>query len=441
MPVLAIQMKRLQKPWYRWGWRLLSLLSVFLGLVEAANAYHPSHAHENNLEPALRRLDQQVHRYLASKKIPGCAIAIVYQNKVVFMKGYGHRALGQEGMIDTDTVFQLGSVSKPVAATLLSVLEHKNYLGLDDPVQNHLKHFSVNHRKRSSTLRIKHVLSHSTGVPRAGFNQLIESHTPYPKILQSLQNIPARTAAGKRFDYNNAMYALAGDITKAATHLSFKEALRLHLLEPLQMKRSSASLEGLLSTPNRALPHVRGPRGQLVPRAHYSDSYYAVAPAGGINSSVRDMSTFLRAQMGGYPDVLNQKMLLRIQAPQIATHAVLGSATQYPQLLKQGYYAMGWRVVNFAHHTLVFHGGWLSGFTNFVAFMPEHKLGIVVLHNSESKFSSKVAVQFFESFLNLPSTTKASPVIKKVASTRKQRKLPIKTSRKKQKYAVVEKRK
>ena len=439
MPLLAIKLAFLRPQPHRCRWRLLSVLFLYFGLVQASHAYHPNRFHTNNLEPAVSKLDQQVRSYLHKKQIPGCAIAVVYQNNIIFMKAYGQRELGKEGMIDADTVFQLGSVSKPVAATLLSILEHKGYLKLDDPVQDHLNHFSINNRQRTNTLRIKHILSHSTGVPRAGFNQLIESHTPYSKILRTLQSIPARTAAGRRYDYNNAMYATLGDITKAATHLSFREALRLHLLEPLKMKSSTTTLDGLLSTHNRASPHIRGPRGQLVPRTNYSDSYYAVAPAGGINSSVRDMSVFLKAQMGGYPDILNHKMLLRIQAPQIATHAVLGSATRYPQLLKQGQYAMGWRVVNFAHHTLVFHGGWVGGFTNFVGFMPEHKLGIVVLHNSESKFSSKVAVQFFESFLNLPATPSTTKAVRKVQSTKKVRKTI--STKKQRKLARVEKRK
>lgn len=419
--------------------RLLSILCLFLGLALTQASYASSHHRfqSAHIEHAVKQLDQYVQRHVRTKQIPGCAIAVVYQNTIVFMKGYGQRELGKEAPIDTDTVFQLGSVSKPVAATLLSILEHKGYLKLDDPVQDHLKHFALNNRRRSNTLRIKHVLSHSTGVPRAGFNQLIESHTPYQKIFRTLQSIPARTAAGKHYDYNNAMYALTSDITKAATQLSFKDALRLHLLEPLHMTRSTTTLEGLLGTPNRAAPHVRGPRGQLMARAEYSKGYYAVVPAGGINSSVRDMSTFLKSQMGAYPEVLNHRMLSRIQTPQIATHAVLGSATRYPQLLKQGHYAMGWRVVHFANHTLVFHGGWLAGFTNFVGFMPEHKLGIIVLHNSESKFSSKVAVQFFESCLNLPAPPRASTVVRKMNSTRKLAKTP----RKKQTIAVHNRRK
>ncbi len=382
---------------------LILLLALCLGLpAYALPANMPHHFNVQHLEPALLKLDQEIRTYLKTKHIPGCAVAVVHQNKIVFMRAYGQRSLDQPEPIDVDTVFQLGSVSKPLASSLLSILEHKGYLHLDDPVHHYLKNFSPKNRHAKQALKIKHILSHSSGVPRAGFNQLIESHTPYLHIRNRLQNSLISHAIGKRYDYNNAMYGTLSEVTYMATKHSFKDALQLNLLAPLKMSRTTTTLNGLLQTENRAQPHVRDHRGVLSSCASYSQGYYAVAPAGGINSSLRDMSIFLQAQMGGYPEVLNAKMLNRIHTPQVQTDPALGSVTRYPQLINQGRYAMGWRVVHFGHHKLIFHGGWVKGFTNFIGFMPEHKIGIVVLHNSESKFSSKVGVHFFESLLELP---------------------------------------
>lgn len=363
-------------------------------------------APQKNLEPILAKLNADIQQYIQKKKIPGCAVAVVYQNKVVFMHGYGVKQLGKADKIDADTLFQLGSVSKPVAATLASILEHKGYLKLDDPVNHYLPSFKLNGKQPSHSLRIKHVLSHSTGVPRAGFNNLIEAHTPYERILQTLQTTRVRTPIGKGYDYHNAMYSIISEITRTATRLSFKDALHQNLLAPLNMTNTSATLSGLLKTTNRAAPHTHGSKGSLTPSETYSKGYYAVAPAGGINSSVRDMAIFLKSQMGGYPEVVNHKMLARIQTPQIATNNTLRPNEGPPNLIKNAYYAMGWRVVDFDRHKLIYHAGWVKGFTNFIAFMPEHQLGIVVLHNSESRFSGKTAVKFFESFLDVPRRSK-----------------------------------
>lgn len=354
-----------------------------------------------NLNPIILKLEEHIQQQIQKKRIPGCAIAIIYNNEVAFMKGYGSRILGKNEKIDVDTVFQLGSVSKPVAATLATILENKGMLRFDDPINFYLPNFSLNSKQPANALKIKHILSHSTGVPRAGFNNLIEAHASFPKILVALKNTPVRTPVGRRYDYNNAMYSVISEVTKSATQLSFSDALRLNLLQPLKMTRTSATYEGLLRTENRASPHTRNARGALVPCDTYSKGYYNVAPAGGINSSVRDMATFIKAQMGGYPHVLNHRSLSRIQAPQIITNGMLQS--NGPRcLIKNPRYALGWRVVDFADQKMVFHGGWLKGFTNFVAFMPEQSVGIVVLHNGDTKFSSGTGVKFFELLFEVP---------------------------------------
>lgn len=366
-----------------------------------------------DLSVILTQLDKHIQKQVQWRRIPGCAVAVVYQNKIVFMNGYGLKSLYKKEKIDIHTVFQLGSISKPIAATLASILEHKGLLKLEDPVNDYLPNFSLRSRQPSSTLKIKHILSHSSGVPRAGFNNLIESHAPYPLILKALQDTPVRTTVGKRYDYNNAMYSLISEITYAATRMPFSMALYNNLLRPLEMGRTSSTIQDLLHTPNRASPHIRK-RGRWLPCESYSQGYYAVAPSGGVNSSISDMAIFLKAQMGGYPKILPHRALARLHAPQIATTTSLRACEGPYHLIRNSRYALGWRVVDFGHHQLIFHGGWLKGFTNFIAFIPEQQIGIVVLHNGESPFASKTAVRFFELFLDVPQRKK---IVRKSAKT------------------------
>lgn len=379
--------------------KLAGSLSIFiLGVLICQPAYGLP---PKDLKPIIAKLEAQIQDYVKKKRIPGCAIAIVYNNQIFYMNGFGVRTIGKSEKIDVDTVFQLGSVSKPIAATLASILENKGLLRLEDPVNLYLPQFSLNSIQPPSTLKVKHVLSHSTGVPRAGFNQLIEAHTPYSQILKTLKNTPVRAPVGKRYDYNNAMYSVISEITRTATKLSFSEALRINLLQPLSMTRTSATYEGLLSTANRASPHVGGRKG-LVPCGIYSSGYYTVAPAGGINSSVRDMAIFLKAQLGGYPQVLNPTAIARIQIPQVTTKTMLQSVDGPSNLTSNARYALGWRTLDFADQKMVYHGGWVKGFTNFIGFIPQQSLGIIVLHNGETKFSSRIAMKFFELYFDIP---------------------------------------
>ncbi len=354
-----------------------------------------------NIAYSLKRMEESIQKSIETKQIPGCAIAVVYRNQVIFLRGYGARTMGKPDKIDPDTVFQLGSVSKPIAATLASVLEQQGFLNLDDPIRKYLPNFTIKGAKDQENVKVKNVLNHTTGVPRSGFNGLIEAFAPYSKIVRALQTTRIIAPVGAKYDYHNAMYGMIADITEKATKKSFSDILKSKLLHPLNMTRTSATLNGLMNTPNRASPHTRFKKGGLRAAEPYSSGYYAVAPAGGINSSARDMANFLKAQMGGFPEIVTNRALARIHRPLISTHNKLGSDNG-ATTIKDSSYGLGWRILSFADHKLVYHGGWVKGFTNFVGFMPDEKIGIVVLHNGDTKFSARTAVKFLELAMGMP---------------------------------------
>jgi len=357
-----------------------------------------------NISSVVSEFEQKLLKTFRDKHIPGCAVAIVYKNEIVLMNGYGVRTLGKPEKVDVDTVFQLGSVSKPIAATLTTLLENRGFLNVNDPVSRYLPNFSLNGVKNSEILKIKHVLSHSSGLPRSGFNHLIESFAPHSKLIRMLQTTRISAPIGKRYDYHNAMFSLISEITMAATRQSFQDSLSTHLLKPLNMNSTSASYEGLIRTTNRAFPHILNNKNKMAPAGTYSTGYYSVAPAGGINSSIRDMAIFLKAQLGGYPAVLDQASLTRLQQPLVATPGTsLGAVNGARDKIKNSYYGLGWRLIEFNQKKMVYHAGWVKGFKNFIAFIPEQQVGIVVLHNSETKFSPRLAMQFFDIFFSTPS--------------------------------------
>jgi beta-lactamase class C len=160
-------------------------------------------------------------------------------------------------------------------------------------------------------------------------------------------------------------------------------------------------LHALLKTKNRASPHKKDRRGKMVVVPQYSKGYYAVAPAGGINSSVQDMTNFLKMHMGGNPDLVSKRMLEMTYEPQIETQEVAHWGSMPKGIVKHAHYGLGWRVIDFAGEKIVFHGGWVNGFTNVIAFMPKRQIGIVILQNAETRFSWKMAVKFFELYLGL----------------------------------------
>lgn len=386
---------------------------------------------QQNIVLAIQKVDEIIQQHLANKRIPGCAVAVVYGNEIIFMRGYGERKVGSNQKIDSETVFQLGSISKPISASLAAILEAQGYLSLDDPVIAYLPNFRLNSKQHPSSLKITNILSHTSGLTRGGFNNMIESFKSHDEIVDALQSVPVKSKIGESFNYHNAMYGLISDITESATHMNFETALSSYLLAPLQMKNTTANLEGLLNNPNRAYPHTRNKKGSLTALEEYSQGYYTVAPAGGINSSVRDLAYFLKAQFGHFPQILHPKSLNRIHTPYTPTKKgqASGDTASLPtQRISNQRYGLGWRILNYADNKLVYHGGWLKGFTNYLAFMPEHKLGIVILHNADTKFSSKTGLKFFEVALGLPEV-KEPPA--KAGKASKDKKKKVKKGKKK----------
>lgn len=414
MSISLIKFERLSKFILSRVTRLLLPLLTALSLLVCLFGSTPLFALEaKNIVAAIQKMEEQIQDNIQKKRIPGCAVAVVYKNHIIFINGYGVRTIGKDDKIDLDTVFQLGSVSKPIAATLAAVLEDKGILDLDDPVSQYLPGFTL-HKQEPTSLKITNVLSHTSGVPRSGFNNLIETHTPYPDIMATLQKTRVVTLPGLRYDYHNAMYGLISEIIEAATHTTFQEALKVNLLQPLNMRSTSATFDGLFLGMNYATPHTRGGKAGLTPAEPYSQGYYIVAPAGGINSSIRDMAIFLNAQLGGYPKIVSRKVLAKLHAPVIPTHSMLsGGRSKNPS------YGLGWRIIEYADQKMVYHSGWVKGFTNFIAFLPESELGIVLLHNSDIRFCTPIVVKFFEAALGLPEMKETSKASKKIKALKK----------------------
>ena len=130
--------------------------------------------------------------------------------------------------------------------------------------------------------------------------------------------------------------------------------------------------------------------------------YYATPAAGGVNASIRDMAQWLKAQLGNAPDVLPRGVLGRIHAPQVSTPSETRRMRGALPGLTSSHYAYGWRVYEYAGHTVVAHGGTVDGYGAQIMFLPDQDTGIVVLSNTRSKRLWRIAPMFLDLTLGLP---------------------------------------
>jgi beta-lactamase class C len=345
----------------------------------------------DNLSEPIKQLTQQIGHLIKTKKIPGCAIAIVDHDKIVYMNAFGVRKIvkGQKGEpINLDTVFQLGSLSKSITATLVAILQKNGALDIDQPAKIHLPWINP-------TTTTRHILNHTSGFVRTGWNNKIEANTPRITLVRDLSAHPQSTP-GETFDYHNLAFSLLEDIIMHATKSPFENLLQRHIFTPLGMTSASCGYPLFSRTENKAWPHQITKKGALVASSSLSRFYHAHVPsAGGMNANIRDMANFLLLQLNGQSNLISTEDLAAFHTPTTATKDALAwFKNEEAGTEVSAWYGLGWRIIDIDHHRIVYHGGWLKGFKNFMAFLPDRKIGIVILHNSEGNFSKKEAIRF-----------------------------------------------
>jgi beta-lactamase class C len=328
--------------------------------------------------------------------IPGMAVAIVSKDKVYYLKGFGVRRLGKADKITPTTLFQIASLSKPVNATALGILEEKGKLNIQDPVSTYLPNFKM--RTTAGQPKVCHLMSHSTGLPNY-FNGMIDSHAPRQNIIGRMNKIRPVAAPGKHFAYNNAVYGVVEDVMCRASGKKIGQILKEELFIPLGMTHASVGLQNLMNASNRAYPHVPNRRGKYVPADNYSKAYYNVTAAGGVNASVQDLVPFMQLYLGKPSKIISKNRLEKLTTPFVANKAAVIKNDAKRGAITDTYYCLGWQSMKFGNKKIIYHTGHLKGFRNFMGYV-EDDVGIIVLTNAERKHSSKLAMSFFEMYSN-----------------------------------------
>ncbi|HJW45607.1 MAG TPA: serine hydrolase domain-containing protein [Lysobacter sp.] len=319
---------------------------------------------------------------VADRRVPGLAMAIVHNGRVLSARGYGITDTRAPLPVDGHTVFRLASLSKAFAGTLTGLLVNEGTLRWDTKLTQYVPHFRLADPHAAQQLTVADVLSHRVGLRHNAFDRDLEANVDYSTLTQKLAYAPMACAPGTCYGYQNIAFSLIGDVIQAAGGDSYGQAVQRRIFRPLGMTDASVGLEGIVASQNWARPHVRTRGGwlPLFPKA----TYYHVAPAAGVNASASDMAQWLLAQTGHRPDVLSAPLLATLHQPLVTTPTELRGSSWRRERLNSAGYALGWRVYDYAGHNLIFHGGAVQGYRGVVALLPERDLGIALMWNSDS---------------------------------------------------------
>ncbi|MEX2154372.1 MAG: serine hydrolase [Gemmatimonadaceae bacterium] len=329
----------------------------------------------------LQGFDAYIAKAMQDWKVPGLAIAIVKDDSVMFIKGYGTRTLGTKQPVDDHTLFAIGSASKAFTATLVAMLVDEGKMRWDAAATEYIPSLQMFDPYVSRELTVRDLLTHRSGLARG---DLVWYATDFDRdeILRRVRFLRPAWSMRARYGYQNIMYLAAGQAVSKVAAKPWDDVVRERIFTPLGMSETNTSTRALARLQNVATPHQDIDDTLRVIPWHNIDN---IAPAGSINSSVSDMGKWIRFQLAqgkvGGKSLVSASALGETHTPQIVT-PLSADTKQINPYTHLSSYGMGWVIQDYRGRELRQHGGNIDGMSALVALVPEEKLGLVVLTNA-----------------------------------------------------------
>lgn len=356
-------------------WRIAALAAFFIGAGGGSALADP--VSREKVLAALPQLEAMAQKAIADRTVPGLAIAVVHQDEVVYLKGFGLREMGGAATVDPDTVFQIASLSKPVTSTVVAALVSAGLVDWNSLIADIDPAFRLLEAYPSAQLTIRDLLAHRSGLPGGAGNELEDIGFDRETVLHRLRLVPPSSSFRAGYSYSNAGFTEGGVAAARPTGKSWEDVADERLYRPLGMSSTSSRYADFIARSNRAALHVDIGDGWQAKVKREPDMQ---APAGGVSSSARDLAQWLRLELSG--GVYNGERKIGADAL-AATHEPLISRGKNPVSGAASFYGLGWNV-EFGRHGLSWgHAGAFSvGSRTLATLYPDASLGIVVLVNA-----------------------------------------------------------
>lgn len=382
---------------------LLSLLLVVPFLV-----------HAQTLDERLKEIDAYANSVMTTHGGPGMAIAIVKDDKVVFAKGFGTRELRKSEPVDENTVFAIASNSKAFTAAGLAILVDEKKLAWDDKVSKYLPDFQMYDPWVTSELTVRDLVTHRVGLDTFSGDLLwYEATFTSEEILGRVRYLKPVSSFRSRYGYQNLMFIAAGEVLEKVSGKPWCDFIRERILTPLGMTRTTCSVKE--PSTNAAMPHNEsGGSLRVLPRGNVDGAMAAA----GLNSSVSDLSRWVRTQLGKGKfegkQIFSEQQAWAMHQPYFARQISEQASRSNPTQHFSGV-AMGWFVYDYHGRKIINHSGGLDGMLSYTVLIPEENLGFVVLTNSESPGFAVMMSKIRDVFVNAPKRDHNAESVERVA--------------------------
>ena len=346
-----------------------------------------------------KALDVYFKKAIASGDIVGAGVSIVKEGAIVYADGFGRRNSNEKAPVDGGTIFRLGSLSKGFTGILAANIRYEGKVDWEDKVIDYIPGFQLGDNSNTKRITLSHLLSHTSGAPYHSYTNLVEAGLSVSDIAGRFSEVQPISEPGDMYSYQNALFALSGEILCKASGEEIGSSLENRLFKPLEMCSTNMDHKALMASENIASPHYR--RGKSWRPRKLVDNYYNAIPAGGINASSADMARWMRFLLGYNPEVMPRSAIEEAFTPFVKIPGRSKYYQRWPGHVSS-HYGYGWRIHKFreagepVEKTIWHHGGSVNNFRNEIALFPEADLGICVLLNSNSRLSRTVIPDLYK---------------------------------------------
>ena len=335
-------------------------------------------------EKILQHIEAYTQQVIQEWHIPGMALSIVKDDSVIYAKGFGEKALGKGAPVDEHTAFQIGSVSKSFTALLMAMLVDEGKVDWDDSIKTHLPDFEMYDPWVSHNLLVKDIMIHRTGLPYQSGTYIPCLGYERDDVYQMFTLIKPSTSLRTSYDYNNITFIVAAKVIEKYMGKPWEACVKERIFIPLGMNESSLNERGFTAAQNVSAPHSFGYKnGDIVCEPLYGDEQAlhwltVIGPAGGVISSVADMTVYIRFHLSDGTHngvrIVSEKNLNYLHRGQLITSQSNNRITTYGHC---------WFIEQNNRYKVFFHTGTTWGFAALCVFVPELHAGMMFLANSE----------------------------------------------------------
>jgi CubicO group peptidase (beta-lactamase class C family) len=390
---------------------LVLCLALSIAVVPTALvAQQPTKATATDYTSALAAIEKTLEEKRKEFGIPGMSLAIVKDDKVIYLKGLGVKDFERNTPVTPDTRFAIGSATKAFTAMLAVMSADEGKLSLDDSPKKFLPYFTLRDEEAAAKITMRDLLSHRSGLNRTDL-AMVTGVLNREELIKVAGLAKPTAKLGEKWQYQNVMYAAAGEAVAKAQNSTWDTLVAKKIFKPLGMNNSDTQPEDMQKSRDFSFGYDYNSTTKVTRRLPQR-SIPAAAPAGAINSSAKDMAQWVRLMLGN--GVFNGKRLVSEKGFSELTRKQINITGPVD-------YGLGWFLRQWNGHKVVEHGGNIDGFNSQVAFMPDQKLGFVLLTNVTASSIGAIAMStIWKELVGVPTAATEAKAAEPAADSKKE---------------------